>query len=72
MEFAWITNCVNIIDWKYAPKDQHVLYTTTANDIGKIVPAATDLPHQRYGRSKKFTAHLAQAGPYRNCSLNTK
>ncbi|ORZ40375.1 hypothetical protein BCR44DRAFT_1495769 [Catenaria anguillulae PL171] len=60
------------VDWKYPTKEQHILFTTTSSDYGKIVPTAKDLPKQRFTVTKKFSEHLSKSGPYRNCSLNTK
>ncbi|KAI9179291.1 hypothetical protein H9P43_005954 [Blastocladiella emersonii ATCC 22665] len=63
---------VNEVPWQYRVKEQHPLFTTTANEYGKLVPAPKDMPKERYTVSKKFSEHLSKAGPYRNFSLNTK
>ncbi|KAI9103774.1 hypothetical protein DFS34DRAFT_565092, partial [Phlyctochytrium arcticum] len=56
--------------WRYEIKSKHPLYATTASDYGNIHPSVHEMPTAFHGQSSKFSKHLNQAGPYRNCSLN--
>ncbi|TPX69929.1 hypothetical protein SpCBS45565_g02084 [Spizellomyces sp. 'palustris'] len=58
--------------WRYEIQRSHPLYTTTAGDYGKLHPTIHEMPTAFHGQSSKFSKHLNQAGPYRNCSLNIK
>ncbi|KAI9141797.1 hypothetical protein BKA69DRAFT_1018450, partial [Paraphysoderma sedebokerense] len=56
--------------WKYTPRSEHPLYSTTSNQYGARLPTPFEIPKTIYSVSQRFTEHLNKSGPYRNHSLN--
>ncbi|XP_061377929.1 piercer of microtubule wall 1 protein isoform X2 [Danaus plexippus] len=50
---------------------QHPFYRTSANEYGWYPPGQHSIPSVFFPKSQKFSNQLANAGMYRNYSLNT-
>jgi proteasome assembly chaperone 2 len=50
---------------------QHPMYVTTSNTYGLLQPTVETCPNSFHGKTQRFSEALANAGMYRNNSLNT-